>query len=225
MKISNLSKKYESFQLNWQREDYFEKKIYGIVGANGCGKTTFMKILAGLIQPDSGSIDYGNLTSRDITMVFRKPYLMQSTVYQNLIYPLTIRGIKPEQEKVDYYLKMAGLENLRDQYAPSLSSGEQQKLSLIRAFIFSPQIILIDEAFSNMDIESVTLFEEHILKLQQEKPITWVIISHQLSNINHLCDVVYFLHKGKVEVHGTVDEVLLNPENLHLKKYLHYQTL
>jgi len=119
---------------------------------------------------------------------------------------------------------MAGLETLRNQYAPSLSSGEQQKLSLIRAFIFSPQVILIDEAFSNMDIESVTIFEEHILKLQQEKPITWFIISHQLSNIRHLCDVVYFLHRGNMEVHGTVDEVLFNPENLHLKKYLHYQT-
>jgi ABC-type multidrug transport system ATPase subunit len=225
MKISNLSKKYENFNLNWQRSDVFEDKIYGIIGSNGCGKTTLLKILAGLIKPDSGSVDYGNLTPSDITMVFRKPYLMQNTVYQNLIYPLSLRKIKPNQEKVDYYLEMAGLKDLKNQYAPSLSSGEQQKLSLIRALIFSPKVILIDEAFSNMDVESVTLFEEHILKIQKEQPITWFVISHQLSNIKHLCDYVYFMHKGKMETCGTVDEVLFNSDNQNLQKFLHYQTL
>jgi len=225
MKITNLSKKYENFHLNWQREDSFENKIYGIIGANGCGKTTFMKILAGLIPPDGGSIDYGKLTPRDITMVFRKPYLMQRSVVQNLTYPLTLRGIKPNQEKIDFYLNLAGLKELENQYAPSLSSGEQQKLSLIRAFIFSPQVLLIDEAFSNMDIESVSIFENYILETQKEKPITWLIISHQLSNIKHLCDQVYFLHKGKMEVCGTVNEVLFQSENPNLKKFLQYQTL
>jgi len=225
MKISNLSKKFDTFHLDWQRTDIFENKIYGIIGANGCGKTTLMKMIAGLIKPDKGYIDYDGLTSRDITMVFRKPYLMQDTVYQNLIYPLSIRKIKPDQDQIHAYLQMAGLERSHRQYAPSLSSGEQQKLSLIRAFIFSPQIILIDEAFSNMDIESVSLFENHILKMQGDKPITWIIISHQLSNIAHLCDHVYFLHKGRVEAEGTVDEVLFHPQNQNLQKYLRFQTI
>jgi tungstate transport system ATP-binding protein len=150
---------------------------------------------------------------------------MQTTVYQNLIYPLSLRNIKPDEEKVEFYLEMAGLEDLKTQYAPSLSSGEQQKLSLIRALIFSPKVILIDESFSNMDIESVSVFEEHILDIQKEKPITWFIISHQLSNIKHLCDYVYFLHKGEVEEWGTVNEVLFESKNSHLRKFLHYQTL
>jgi ABC-type multidrug transport system ATPase subunit len=225
MKISNLSKKYNNFHFNWQRTDCFEKKIYGIIGANGCGKTTFLKILSGLVRPDTGTIDYENLTPRDITMVFRKPYLMQGSVYQNLIYPLSIRKIEPNQEKVDYYLEMAGLKDMKNQYAPSLSSGEQQKLSLIRALIFSPKVILIDETFCNMDIESVITFEEYILKSQKEQPITWFIISHQLSNIKHLCDWVYFLHKGNVETCGTALEVLHNPKNPHLQKFLHCQAL
>jgi len=225
MKISNLSKKYENFHLNWEREDYFEKKIYGIIGANGCGKTTLMKILAGLIPSDGGWIDYGDLTPRDMTMVFRKPYLLQKSVIQNLVYPLNIRGMKPDREQVESYLKMAGLEELQKQHAPSLSSGEQQKLSLIRALIFSPKVIFIDEVFSNMDIESVSVFENHILKKQQENPVTWFIISHQLSNIKHLCDHVYFMHQGRMEVEGATQDVLFNHENPNLQKYLQYQTI
>jgi len=225
MKISNLSKKYENFHLNWEREDYFEPKIYGIIGANGCGKTTFMKILAGLIPPDGGSIDYGDLTPRDMTMVFRKPYLLQKSVIHNLTYPLNIRGIKPDQKQVESYLQMAGLEDLQKQYAPSLSSGEQQKLSLIRALIFSPKVVFVDEVFSNMDIESVSVFENHILEKQRKKPITWFIISHQLSNIKHLCDHVFFMHQGRMEVEGATEDVLFNHQNPNLKKYLQYQTI
>jgi len=225
MKISNITKRYDKFSLNWQQSNYFDANVYGIIGSNGCGKTTLMKIMAGLIKPDSGAIDYGNLTPQDITMVFRKPYMIHDTVYRNLVYPLEIRGMKPDEAQIEYYLQMAGLSNMRNQYAPSLSSGEQQKLSFIRALIFSPKMMLVDEAFSNMDIESVALFENHILKMQKDAPIIWIIISHQLSNIKRLCDYVYFMHKGTVEAEGTVDDVLFGPQNPNLQKYLHYQAI
>ena len=207
MKISNVTKHFDNFDLNWAREDNLESKIYGLVGANGCGKTTLLKIAAGLITPDSGQVDYGGLSPRDVTMVFRRPYLMRDTVLRNLIYPLKLRKIKPKNEKTDFYLRLAGLENLRNQYAPSLSGGEQQKLALIRALIFEPKVILLDEAFSNMDAESVFRFENHILKIQQTNPVTWVITSHQLPNIKRLCDVVYFMNKGRLIEEGVVDEV------------------
>jgi len=225
MKISNLRKSFERFSLHVEKLDTFEGKIHGIMGANGCGKTTAMKIMAGLIEPDSGHIDYENLSPRDITMVFRKPYLIHDTVARNLIYPLTIRKIKPDNDLVEHYLKIAGLHNQRDQYAPGLSGGEQQKLSLIRALIFSPKLIFIDEGFSNMDIESVAFFEDYILNMQkapQKNPATWVIISHQLSNIKRLCDYIYFMHDGKIEAHGEPDKILQNPENANLKRYLQY---
>ncbi|MCL2169294.1 MAG: ABC transporter ATP-binding protein [Defluviitaleaceae bacterium] len=231
MKISNITKKFDRFSLNWQKSDCFENKVYGIIGANGCGKTTMMKIIAGLIAPDGGEIDYGGLTPRDITMVFRKPYLIHDSVYKNLIYPLSLRKtkplrrLKPDEKQVEFYLKMAGLENMRDQYALSLSSGEQQKLSFVRAMIFSPKLILIDEAFSNMDIESVARFEEHILEIQRKEPVTWIVISHQLSNIKRLCDYVYFMHDGAPEAWGTADEILLSPKEPNLKRYLHNEIL
>ena len=223
MKISDVRYQLGDFSLNWDRNFTFEKKIYGLMGANGCGKTTFMKLLAGLYIPNHGLIDYEGLTNREITMVFRKPYLLHDTVYRNLVYPLKLRKSVIDEDKLDYFLKIAGLFEKKKQYALSLSGGELQKLSFIRALIFEPKLILIDEAFSNMDIESLALFENHILAAQQKSPVTWVIISHQLSNYKRLCDYVFFMHKGKPAAQGRVDEIFNNPQNPDLKNYLNYQ--
>jgi ABC-type multidrug transport system ATPase subunit len=222
MRISDVKYQLGEFSLHFEHEFSFEKEIYGLIGSNGCGKTTFMKLLAGLYEPAEGHIDYEGLTAQDVTMVFRKPYLLHDTVYRNLVYPLKLRRSEIDEDKVEYFLQMAGLTEKKNQYALSLSSGEQQKLSFIRALIFEPKLILIDEAFSNMDIESVALFEDYILTTQQKSPVTWVIISHQLSNYKRICDYVFFMHKGKLAVHGATNDVLNNPQVPELKNYLNY---
>jgi len=222
MKIFNVKKRFEKFSLHIDDLDIPEGKIYGIIGPNGCGKTTAMKLMAGVTPPDSGYIDHKGLTPRDITMVLRKPYLLHDTVTRNLIYPLKIRNIKPDKEKIEHYLEIAGLQNYRNEYALGLSGGEQQKLSLIRALIFSPKLIFIDEAFSNMDIESVAFFENYILEVQKNTPVTWVIISHQLSNIKRLCEYVFFMCDGDIKASGDTNTLLSSPENVDLKRYLQY---
>ena len=222
MKITNVIKSFDKFTLNIESIDIQEGKIYGIIGPNGCGKTTAMKLMAGLIQPDSGSIDYEGLSPRDITMVLRKPYLLHDTVVRNLEYPLKLRKIKPDNDLIEHYLEITGLTGYRNEYALGLSGGEQQKLALARALIFSPKMIFIDEAFSNMDIESVAFFENYILELQKANPITWVIISHQLSNIKRLCEYVFFVYNGEVNASGTTEELLSSLENDNLKRYLQY---
>ena len=222
MKIFDVKKSFEKFSLHIDDLDIPEGKIYGIIGPNGCGKTTAMKLMAGVTPPDSGYIDHKGLTPRDITMVLRKPYLLHDTVTRNLIYPLKIRNIRPDKEKIEHYLEISGLQNYRNEYALGLSGGEQQKLSLIRALIFSPKLIFIDEAFSNMDIESVAFFENYILEIQKNTPVTWVIISHQLSNIKRLCEYVFFMSDGEIKASGETNTLLSSPDNEELKKYLQY---
>ena len=227
MKIYDVKKSFDNFSLHIESLDIPYGKIYGIIGSNGCGKTTFMKLMAGVTQPDSGHIDFEGLTARDITMVFRKPYLLHDSVLRNLLYPLKIRKIQPDNEQVEHLLKIAGLQDLRDEYALNLSGGEQQKLSLIRALIFFPKLILVDEGFSNMDIESVAFFEDYILSLHKSQvsesaPTTWVIISHQLSNIRRLCDHVFFMHEGDVVASGPTESIFTSSENAELSKYLQY---
>ncbi|MCL2580393.1 MAG: ABC transporter ATP-binding protein [Oscillospiraceae bacterium] len=225
MKISKLTKNFERFSLFVDEMELVPGKIYGIIGPNGCGKTTAMKLIAGLIKPDSGQIDRCGLTERDITMAFRKPYLIRDTVVRNLTYPLTIRGIQPDERQIKESLSLAGLWDYRDSFAPGLSSGEQQKLSLLRAMIFSPKLMLIDEAFSNLDMESAGLFERMILERQQTNPATYLICAHQLSHIQRLCAYIFFMHKGKIEARGQAEDILYAPQNPHLKNYLKYASL
>lgn len=150
-----------------------------------------------ILKPDKGKISYEGMELKDITMTAQRPYLLHSSVYENLIYPLKIRKRKPDREKTDRLLEEFGLLDKKNQYARSLSSGEQQKLSLLRALIFQPKLIIIDETLSNMDPESVEKFENRILEEQKKDPVTWIIISHRLSQIYKLCDRVCFFSKDR----------------------------
>jgi len=225
MKMRNLEKQYDGFSLRVESLHLTSGRIHGLIGPNGSGKTTLMKLMAGLLEANGGKIDYEGLTQRDVTMTPRKPYFLHDSVYRNLAYPLFLRGIKPDPEQIDYYLEMIGLKDRRKQYALSLSTGEQQKLSIVRALIFSPKLVLIDEAFSSLDIESVSMFERFILDRQQSKPTTWVIISHQLSHIQRLCSHLFFMENGTIVAEGSAEEMLSRPTNPRLKRYLHHMTL
>lgn len=220
MKIINLEKQMGDFHLCIEEMNLEAGKVHGLVGANGCGKTTLSKLIMGILTPDSGQIDYEGLTMQDVTMTSQKPYLLHDTVYQNLIYPLKIRGIRPDTAEVDYWLSRCGLLEKKTQYARSLSSGEQQKLSFIRALIFEPKLVIVDETLSNLDPDSTELFEELILEQQKKKPITWITISHQLVHIKKICDRVHFLEKGRQLAEGTPEEILLHPEHASIRKFL-----
>src|SRR5215469_4499402 len=107
MTLARIEKKKGDFSLCIDKLDIPGPGIYGIVGPNGAGKSTLAKLMAGLLEPDRGSIDTGGLGPRDITHLSRKSYMMDDTVYNNLVYPLRLRNIKPDPKLiVDYLEKM-----------------------------------------------------------------------------------------------------------------------
>lgn len=220
MKISNLEKRMGQFRLHIDSMNLETGLVHGLVGSNGCGKTTLSKLIMGILEPDQGTIDYEGLTFRDITMTSQKPYLLHDTVYQNLIYPLKIRGIRPDEDEADKWLERCGLRDKKKQYARSLSSGEQQKLSFIRALIFKPSMVIVDETLSNLDPDSTELFEQLILEQQKERPVTWVTISHQLVHIKKICDRVHFMENGTQIAEGTAEEILLHPTHPSIRNFL-----
>jgi ABC-type multidrug transport system ATPase subunit len=172
--------------------------VHGLVGPNGCGKTTLLKLIMGITQPDSGSIDYEGLAMTDMTMMNQRPYLMHASVYDNIVYPLKIRGEKIDRDEVEALMERVGLLDLKDQYAGSLSSGERQKLSFIRAIVFRPKMVLMDETLSNLDQESEALFKEIIMERHREDGSTWLIVSHQWDEMNDLFDKVHHMEKGRI---------------------------
>jgi len=164
MRIYNVKKSFGRFALDVEKMDISKPKVYGIIGANGSGKSTLLQLLAGLITPDSGIVDTCGLTQKDITLVPQKPYIMRDSVLANLTYPLKIRSKEATSETIDFYLSLTGLKEIQHEYAPKLSSGEAGKLALIRALIFEPKIIFVDETFSNMDMEGQANIERHIVR-------------------------------------------------------------
>lgn len=220
MKITDLKKQQGSFLLNVADATFEHGKIHGIIGSNGSGKTTLSKIIMGTLPYDSGNIDYEGLTPRDITMTGQRPYLMHTSVYNNLVYPLKVRKQPIDENLVDYWLEKAGLQDKKKQYALSLSSGEQQKLSFIRALIFKPKLVIVDETLSNLDPDSADLFEHLMLEQQHNDPITWITISHQLVHIKKICDMVHFMDKGDIISSDTPHNMLMQPTHPTIIKYL-----
>ena len=198
MRITELRKKIGSMDL-YIRDMRIEKgRIHGLIGPNGCGKTTLLKMIIGILEPDSGTIDLEGLRPTDITMASQRPYLMHTSVYDNIVYPLRIRGARINQGEIDRLLERTGLLPLKNRYAGSLSSGERQKLSFLRSIVFHPSMILIDETFSNLDAESEAIFREIVVECQETDRSTWLIVSHQWERLNSLFDQTHFMEKGRI---------------------------
>lgn len=198
MRIIELKKKIGSTDLYVPNLYIEHGKIHGLTGHNGCGKTTLLKLIMGITPPDSGTIDYEGLNPTDITMTSQRPYLMHTSVYENIIYPLKLRGMKINQGEIDALLERTGLIDQKQQYAGSLSSGERQKLSFLRAIIFHPALIMLDETLSNLDPDSEAIFRKIILERRAEDGSTWLIVSHQQDRLNSLFDETHVMEKGRV---------------------------
>lgn len=225
MRIINLKKTLGMFLLDIPYMELESGCIHGFIGENGSGKSTLAKLVAGILEPDEGEIFYDGLCSRRITMTMQKPYMLHASVYDNLVYPLKIRGIKPNEVEIDAVLKKYGLFQKKKQYARTLSSGEQQKLSILRTLIFKPEFVIVDETLSNLSAESLVLFENMILEIQKTSRITWIIISHQSHIINELCDNIHFFANGQLIESGKKEHVFFNSVKPAVKAYMQRQTL
>ena len=203
MKITDLEKNIGSFNL--KIDDLYIKPglVHGLAGHNGSGKTVLLKLIMGILEPDRGTIDLDGMDRRNMTMMSQRPYLLTGSVYDNIVYPLKLRKVKPDEAEIDSFLERTGLLAQKNQYARSLSSGERQKLSFIRAVIFRPEFIIMDETLSNLDPESERAIVEIIKEIQSERPVTWLMVSHGRDVREELCDIIHYMEKGRI-----TDEVI-----------------
>lgn len=198
MRITNLRKAIGDFNLHVENLYIEPGKIHGLIGHNGAGKSILLKLIMGIMKPDEGEIDYEGIDAKEVTLLAQTPYLLHRTVYENIVYPLKVRGIEPDREEIDRLLEEAGMLEHKKKKASSLSSGERQKLSFLRAIVFKPKLILMDETLSNLDPDSEEAILRIIKKTQEEQKSTWVIVCHQLESKAGLCDEVHSMEKGRV---------------------------
>ena len=203
MKITDLEKNIGSFNL--KIDDLYIKPglVHGLAGHNGSGKTVLLKLIMGILEPDRGTIDLEGMDRKNMTMMSQRPYLLTGSVYDNIVYPLKLRKIKPDEAEIDSLLERTGLLAQKNQYARSLSSGERQKLSFLRAIIFEPEFIIMDETLSNLDPESERAIVEIIKEIQHTRPVTWLMVSHGQDVREELCDIIHYMEKGRI-----TDEVI-----------------
>ncbi len=179
-----------------------------LVGGNGSGKTTFLKLLNGLLKDFTGSIrykgedirknNYARIRSESV-YVHQTPYLFVGTVYQNVAYGLKIRGTpKPEiMHKTEAALTRLGLEGFEHRKAVDLSGGEKQRVALARALVLDPQIVFLDEPTANIDPLSTSLIEGIIKELPAAGK-TVILSSHNPAFSYRICDRLIRLEEGKV---------------------------
>ena len=202
--------------------------IYGIIGMSGAGKSTLVRCINMLERPTEGAVlidgrDIGKLPDgelrkvrRNITMIFQGfNLLMQRTCLKNVCFPLELSGMKRAEAKkrAMELLEIVGLPDKANAFPAQLSGGQKQRIAIARALATDPKVLLCDEATSALDPNTTHSILELIREINKKTGITVIIITHQMSVIEEICDKVAILDEGVIVEEGQVGTVFANPQS------------
>ena len=207
--------------------------IYGIIGMSGAGKSTLVRCINMLERPTSGKVIVNGqqldamtpaqlrAARREITMIFQRfNLLMQRTCLQNICFPMELAGVsrKEAQSRARELLELVGLPDKAQAYPAQLSGGQQQRIAIARALATNPKVLLCDEATSALDPNTTHSILTLIKDINQKLGITVVVITHQMSVVEEICDSVAILDGGVVMEEGSVQEIFANPKTAAAKR-------
>lgn len=197
-------------------------EMFFLLGPSGCGKSTILRLLAGFIQPDQGSIHFDDRLvnalppqERNTALVFQNysvwPHL---TVFENVAYGLQVRHIPPQdlKKRVEEALRLTRLEELAARKPSQLSGGQQQRVALARALVIRPDLLLLDEPLSNLDAKLRLEMRDEIKRLHGELPTTSLYVTHDQEEALSLADRIAVMHQGNIEQIGTPQEIYESPQ-------------
>jgi len=229
LELNNVSKTYETDEktikvirdLSLVAKD---TQFIALVGPSGCGKTTLLKIIAGLVEPDSGHITIDGEPvagpSADRGMIFQDftlfPWL---TVEDNIGFGLDLKGVSRNERRkaVDHYLKVIGLTDFADFYPKDLSGGMQQKVAIARTLANNPKILLMDEPFASLDAHTRSQMQEFLTHLWENEKKTVVFVTHDVSEAVFLADTVHVLSLRPTTIRQTFEVPFSRPRKHNLK--------
>jgi tungstate transport system ATP-binding protein len=203
-----------------------------VVGPNGAGKSTLLLALAHLLTPSQGDILYAGKSlkqwdelayRRRISFVFQSPLLMDMSVEQNVALGLKFRGTPKDeiQARVGKWIKQLGVESLAKRRAGQLSGGEAQRVSLARAFVLEPELLLLDEPFSALDPPTRSKLLEDLSALLKENQRTAVFVTHNLSEATKLSHRIAVIIGGMLRQVGTAKQIKSKPADEMVAAFLH----
>ena len=207
--------------------------IFGIIGMSGAGKSTLVRCINMLERPDEGLVAVNGLqmqslspkdlraARRDIAMIFQQfNLLMQRTCLKNICFPLELAG-RPKAEaeaRARQLLELVGLPDKADAYPAQLSGGQKQRIAIARALATDPKVLLCDEATSALDPNTTHSILQLIQQINRELGITVVVITHQMSVVEEICNRVAILDGGHVVEQGDVGQIFSNPRTAAARK-------
>ena len=221
IEIKNLSKIYNDYlavnKISFQIE---KNKTIGLLGPNGCGKTTTIGMLLGLVSPTRGEIIIENkninIFKRDEILKrfnFASPYVelpKKLTVKQNLEIYGRLYGIKNLKERINEISKDLDIKNFFERKTGELSSGQKNRVSLAKSLINKPEILLLDEPTASLDPDIGDFIRSYIQEYKLKNKVTILLASHNMSEVERLCDSVIMMRKGKIIDKGTCKQLIDN---------------
>ena len=209
--------------------------IYGVIGMSGAGKSTLVRCMNYLERPTSGEVfidgkQLGVLSERElrnerknISMIFQHfNLLMQKNVLSNVCFPLRLQRLKKKEAEKKAYelLETVGLRDKAKAYPAQLSGGQKQRVAIARALASDPKILLCDEATSALDPQTTESILELLKSINEQYGITIVIITHQMSVIQKICNRVAIIEDGHLAEEGSVEDIFANPKSKAAKKLI-----
>ena len=231
VQVIGLSKQYAGASvLDNINFEVAEGEIIVLLGASGSGKTTILRIIAGLEMPDTGSIflhgkDVTELPARERgTGVIFQSYALfpKMSVAKNIGYGLRLRkrSRKEVRKKVDELIELVHLEEHRDKYPSQLSGGQQQRVAIARALAYQPEVLLFDEPFGALDAQIRTRLRKEIRELLKSINVPSIFITHDQEEALELADRIAVLHKGAIEQIASPFQVYMHPETEYVATFL-----
>ena len=218
IEVINLSKSYKSRQaVNSINFKINENEIVGLLGPNGCGKTTTIGMILGLLKPTSGQVLINgidiekNKISLLHKMNFISPYIelpKKLTVKQNLTVYGKLYNINNLNDRIDYLSNKLRLNNLLDKITGELSSGQKNRASLAKALINEPTVLLLDEPTASLDPETGDFIRTFLENYKKEKKIAVLLASHNMDEVKRLCGSVLMMNDGNIIDRGTPDDLI-----------------
>ncbi len=219
IEIKNLTKKYNKFLAVNNINFFIQKnKTIGLLGPNGCGKTTTIGMILGLVTPTSGEITIENKNistfKRDEILNrfnFASPYVelpKKLTVRQNLEIYGRLYGIKNLNERIDEISEDLNIKNFFDRKTGELSSGQKNRVSLAKSLINKPEVLLLDEPTASLDPDIGDFVRSYIQDYKSRNKVTILLASHNMSEVERLCDSVIMMREGKIIDEGTCSDLI-----------------